>query len=177
MLTHHHKSICLSFLSTDLPIWSGLETTATLFQKDQERFHLVLTEPALSELGGDRAAPTMTPSGSQDRAIAPTITIPRLIWLEFSPYRVALTMQGNGQCNYRHLFERGTYGISRYWLNNTPSGQPEANHCHDQIRLRNYTRSLILQGKPLPDALRVEYELWSGTLPLGHYVLNLEIQH
>jgi len=176
MLAQYQKSVYLSFLSTDLPIWSGVEAIATLFQKDQERFHLLLTEPAISEQGRDRAAPAMTPLATHDCAIAPTITTPRLIWLEFSPYRVALTMQGNGQGSYRHLFERGMYGISRYWLSSTPSNQFEAG-CHDQIRLKNYTRSLILQGKPLPDALRVEYELWSDTVPLGHYVLNLEIQH
>jgi hypothetical protein len=45
------------------------------------------------------------------------------------------------------------------------------------MRLRNFTRSLTLTGRPLPEHLRVEYELWSAKVQLGHYILNLEIHH
>ncbi len=47
MLTHHHKPVCLSIISTDLPVWSVVETPATLYQKDTEKFHLLLTAPPL----------------------------------------------------------------------------------------------------------------------------------
>ncbi len=42
MLTHHRRPVCLSLISTDLPILSTLETAATLYQKDLDRFHLLL---------------------------------------------------------------------------------------------------------------------------------------
>ena len=45
MLTHHRKPVLLSLISTDLPVWSVLETAATLYQKDKDRFHLLLTAP------------------------------------------------------------------------------------------------------------------------------------
>ena len=47
MLTHHRKPVCLSLISTDLPIWSVVETAGTLYQKDTDRFHLLLTAPPL----------------------------------------------------------------------------------------------------------------------------------
>ncbi|MDB9356167.1 hypothetical protein PN486_07935, partial [Nodularia spumigena CS-587/03] len=47
MLTHHRKPVCLSLISTDLPFWSVVETAGTLYQKDTDRFHLLLTAPPL----------------------------------------------------------------------------------------------------------------------------------
>jgi len=82
-----------------------------------------------------------------------------------------MTMQGNDQVSYRHFWEQGVYGVSRYWLP-TESLQPS-----DPIRLRNYTNSLTLSGQELPEHLRVEYELWAEKVQLGRYILNLEIQH
>jgi hypothetical protein len=79
-------------------------------------------------------------------------------------------MQGNGQLSYRHFWEQGVYGITRYWLP-VESLQPS-----EPIRLRNFTRSLTLDGHPLPKHLRVEYELWAGKIQLGSYVLSLEIK-
>ncbi len=162
MQTHHHRPVCLLFTATDLPVWSGIETTATLYQKDHEQFHLLMTEPAVR----DRAFRT----GDQDVATALTTTTPRLLWLEFSPYRVTLTMQGQGQFSYRHLWQQGLYGLSRYALQDE-DGQ------HRLLHLRNYTRHLTLKGHPLPTFLRVEYELWTEKMQLGQYVLNLEIRH
>ena len=83
------------------------------------------------------------------------LSTPRLLWLEISPYRITLTMQGDGKLSYRHHWERGVYGISRYWLQGT---QGEQNH---QLQLRNFTRQLNLDGKTLPERLHLEYELWS----------------
>ncbi len=162
MLTHHRRPICLSFISTDFPICTELETIATLYPKEQERFHLLLTEPIVQGHEVDRV---------EDRQTHPVsiANSPRLLWLEFSPYRVTITMQGNGQFSYRHLLERGIYGLSRYWLHSSTANE------NRQLCLRNYTRNLVLEGKPLPDYFRIEYELWSEKTQLGHYVMNLEI--
>jgi hypothetical protein len=163
MLTHHRRPVCLSLISTDLPICNDVETVATLYQKEDDRFHLLLTEPV--ENTRDLLA------ASHETVIAsPLVTTSRLLWLEFSPYRATLTVQGNG-LSYRHLWEQGIYGLSRYWLHSEPMPQG------GQIRLRNFTRSLTLEGKPLPTFLRIDYELWSERFSLGHYILSLEIQH
>ncbi|RAM51241.1 hypothetical protein BLD44_001810 [Mastigocladus laminosus UU774] len=154
MLTHHRKPVCLSLISTDLPLWSVVETAATLYQKDRDRFHLLLTAPTVN---------------NSKEALSPSS--PRVLWLEISPYRVTMTMQGNAQLSYRHFWERGVYGITRYWLPN------ESLKPHQPIRLRNFTRSLTLNGHPLPENLRLEYELWAGKVQLGCYILNLEIHH
>lgn len=82
-----------------------------------------------------------------------------------------MTMQGNAQLSYRHFWEQGVYGMSRYWLP-TESLQP-----NEPIKLRNFTKSLTLTGHPLPQHLRVEYELWAEKVQLGTYILNLEIHH
>jgi hypothetical protein len=163
MLTQHRKPICLSFMSYDLPLWSVVETDATLYQKDQEKFHVLLTEPLIQDYSID-------PDCQTSASPLPTAT-PRLLWLEISPYRVIMTMQGNGQFSYRHFWEQGVYGISRYWL------QTETLTGSYQMRLRNFTRQLTLKGTSLPNQLRVEYELWTENLQIGHYVLNLEILH
>ncbi|MEA5604290.1 hypothetical protein [Nostoc sp. UHCC 0252] len=170
MLTHHRKPVCLSLISTDLPIWSVVETAATLYQKDTDRFHLLLTAPPLISCEvGSVVSPEETLPQSKSKAYAPNS--PRILWLEISPYRVIMTMQGNAQVSYRHFWEQGVYGISRYWLP-TESLQP-----NDPIRLRNFTNSLTLNGHPLPENLRLEYELWAEKVQLGCYILNLEIKH
>jgi hypothetical protein len=168
MLTHHRKPVCLSLISTDLPVWSVMETAATLYQKDTQRFHLLLTAPPLknSEFGNFTSQNEISPESDNS---APSS--PRLLWLEISPYRVIMTMQGNSQLSYRHFWEQGVYGVSRYWL---PTESLQTNH---PIRLRNFTRSLTLSGHPLPENLRVEYELWAGKLQFGSYILSLEIHH
>jgi hypothetical protein len=170
MLTHHRKPVCLSLISTDLPIWSVVETAATLYQKDTDRFHLLLTAPPLISCEvGSVVSPEETLPQSKSKAYAPNS--PRILWLEISPYRVIMTMQGNAQVSYRHFWEQGVYGISRYWLP-TESLQP-----NNPIRLRNFTSSLTLNGHPLPEHLRLEYELWAEKVQLGCYILNLEIKH
>lgn len=153
MLTHHRRPICLSLFSTDLPICSTIEAAATLYQKDKQRFHLLFYQSELSQ----------QTSQSQENS--------GLLWLEISPYRAIMTMQGKDRLAYRHFWEQGVYGISRYWLN----GKEERDG--QSFRLRNYTRSLQLEGYPLPTNLRVEYELWTEKIQMGHYVLQLEIYH
>ncbi|GAB4378772.1 MAG: hypothetical protein Kow00121_31380 [Elainellaceae cyanobacterium] len=152
-------------MSYDLPIWSVVETDATLYQKDQEQFHVLLTEPHVQE------PHTQQIQGQGGQSVSTTLfpQTPRLLWLEISPYRVILTMQGNGQFSYRHFWEQGVYGLSRYWLQTNSLTQSY------QLRLRNFTRSLTLTGHSFPQQLRVEYELWAQPLQLGHYVMNLEI--
>jgi hypothetical protein len=163
MLTHHRRPVCLSLVSTDMPVWSTIETAATLYQKDKQRFHLLLTEPEIRDWERSDEAPAV----AQDQPPA----TPRLLWLEISPSRVIMTMQGNGKLSYRHLWERGIYGLSRYWLHS------ESLAAHGQVRLRNFTKSLTLEGRLLPEHLRLEYELWSEKVQLGSYILNLEIHH
>lgn len=162
MLTYQRKPVSLSLISTDLPLWSMVETAATVYHKDRDQFHILLHEPAIT----DRES-----SEIDDWPMSPNDPKPRLLWLEVSPSRVVMTMQGNGKYCYRHVWERGVYGICRYWLQN------DSLTLHHQLRLRNFTRDLIVQGRPVPDYLRLEYELWSEQLRLGHYVLELEIHH
>lgn len=163
MLTHHRRPVYLSLVSTDLPFWSTVEAAATLYQKDQERFHLLFSESAPPEWEPEGKTP-----GNANHSTSKSV---RLLWLEISPYRVIMTMQGNGRLSYRHLWERGIYGISRYWLNSDPL------KGHESLRLRNYTRSLKLEGRSLPQRLQLEYELWSEKVQLGRYILNLQIHH
>lgn len=162
MLTHHRKPVSLSLVSTDLPIWSVVETAATLYQKDRDRFHLLMSEPAVGNLERSDTPAVGTTS---------TASKARLLWLEISPHRVIMTMQGNTQVSYRHFWEQGVYGLSRYWL------QSESLKASGHMRLRNFTRSLKLVGGSLPENLRLEYELWSEKVQLGCYILNLEIHH
>jgi hypothetical protein len=161
MLTQLRRSVRLSICSTDGLIESDIETVGTLYQKDSDRYHLLLTEPLIQEAH----APVQHCSNS---IIVPT---PRLLWLEFSPYRVTMTMQGNGQFSYRHLFEPHMFGLSRYWL------QDSALQHSQQFRLRNFTRNLHVKGSPMPCCLLLEYELWSEQICVGQYVLDLEICH
>lgn len=170
MLTYHRKPVCLSLISTDLPVWSVVEAAATLYQKDHERFHLLLSTPPVKNCEAvDNRSCTQNTSQEQGNVQVPRT--PRILWLEISPYRVIMTMQGNDQLSYRHFWEQGVYGVSRYWLP-AESLQPS-----EPIRLRNYTRSLRLNGHPLPEHLRVEYELWAGEIQLGCYILSLEVKH
>ena len=171
MLTHQRKPVCLSLISTDLPVQSVVETAATLYQKDSQRFHLLLNAPpikteqvAISQIS---LYLRFTSALSNPRVSSS----PRILWLEISPYRVIMTMQGNPHLSYRHFWEQGVYGMSRYWLPN------ESLQNNQPIRMRNFTRNLTLTGNPLPEHLRVEYELWAGKIQLGHYILNLEIQN
>ena len=147
MLTQYHLPVSLCFLSTDLPILTTIETAATLYQRNKDKYHLVL-RANLSCEGSDQ-----------------------LIWLELSPYRVVMTLQSHEQLCYRHLWEKGVYGTSRYWLNQ------EECHLHNAIILRNYTRNLSLNYDHLPKSLRLDYELWSPQVCLGHYVLHLELEY
>jgi hypothetical protein len=163
MLTHYRKPVSLSVVSLDLPIRSLTETAATVYQKDRERFHLLLHEPDILDVETLEMAP-----GSNQ---SPRATKPRLLWLEVSPNRAVMTMQANGQFSYRHLWQKGVYGLSRYYL------QMESGHLPNQLRLRNFTRTFQLTGHPLPEQLRLEYELWSQKLCLGRYVLSLEVHH
>jgi hypothetical protein len=163
MLTHYRKPVSLSLISIDLPIRSFIETAATVYQKDRERFHLLLHEPDIQEVNAFDSTLATAP--------ASTVTQPRLLWLEVSPNRAVMTMQGNGQFSYRHLWQKGVYGLSRYYL------QMDSGNLPSQLRLRNFTRNFQLMGYPLPESLRLEYELWSQKVRLGRYVLNLEVHH
>ncbi len=158
MLTHHRRPVSLSLISTDLPILATVETSATLYKKDQNWFHLLINQP-----------PLMTENIIETPETEKKLN--QLLWLEISAYRVIMTMQGKDNIAYRHFWEQGVFGVTRFWLN---AESPEQSYS---FRLRNYTRSLKVLGETLPEYLRVEYELWCDKLQLGHYVLHVEIHH
>ena len=151
MLVNRYQTVYLSFISTDLPVWNVVKAKASMFQKDREKFHLLLNQQDLPTSEGD-------------------ISSQGLFWLEISPYRVMMTMQSNGRLSYRHYWEKGVYGVSRYCLN-TPTNLPSKS-----IRLQNYTRYLKVEGDIFPKSIRLEYELRSDRVQLGNYILHLDIE-
>jgi len=155
MLANHRIPVSLSLMSTDLPILHTIETAATIYKKDQHRFHVILNQDYY-------------PHSVTEKETTPKN---QLIWLEITPSRVVMSLQGNGQLNYRHFWEKGVYGTSRYWLKENDFNT----NSKDCLRLRNFTRDLKLKENPLPEYLRLEYELWSDKLRLGHYVIHLEM--
>jgi hypothetical protein len=154
MLTNDRLPVCLSLASVDRHLFSFVETAATVYRKDYQRFHILLSGSSL---------PDWEPEITHNNTYGP-----RLIWLELSPNRLVMTMQGSQRLNYRHFWERGIYGVSRYWL--------QSDSGYESFRLRNYTRNFQWHGRVLPEHLRLEYELWTESLCLGRYVLNLEIE-
>lgn len=97
MLTHHRKPVCLSLVALDLPVWSVVETAATVYEKTPNQFHVLLTEPTVQ---GDRVFSHPFTQPSQEEDASPQPHSARLLWLEISPYRVIMTMQGNGILSY-----------------------------------------------------------------------------
>ncbi len=192
-----HKIVYLSFISTDLPVWNIIEAKASLYQKAKDKFHLLLSQqnfPRASETKnteGTSEESSVSPikqqydsesisyepdpsrnTGFGDRIISTSESKQNLLWLELSPYRVMLRMQSNNRFSYHHFWERGVYGISRYCLNSQHNSE-----VGNSFRLRNYTRHLKLDCNPLPTSLQVQYELWSGKLKLGTYLLHLDIDN
>ena len=155
MLVNRYQTVYLSFISTDLPVWNVIEAKATLYQKDRERFHLLLERQNLPHS-----------VSTQERGK----TEQGLFWLEISPYRVMLTMQSNGRLSYRHFWETGIYGVSRYCLNTKPDRPSQS------LRFRNFTRYLKVNGDPFPKKVRIEYEMWSDKVHLGSYILHLDLE-
>ncbi len=187
MLVNRYKTVYLSFIATDLPVWNIIEATASLYQKERDRFHLLLSQqnlpfspsnkrildsnsnPCLHYPSQLNNAQGMTKKSSEANSNHQTKPHQGLFWLELSPYRVIMTMQGNNSLSYRHFWEQGVYGVSRYCLNANPPEQSKS------LRLRNFTRYLNLEGSPFPKKLQIEYELWSDKIQLGAYVLHLDI--
>ncbi len=161
MLAHNRNTVYLSVLSTDLPLWHIIESKASLYQKDQDQFHLLLNQ--------EHSQSSASIMENKDEAIKINNPQSELLWLEISPYRVIMSMQSQENLSYRHFWEKGVYGTSRYWLNDNSAKQSGS------LRLRNFTRYLKLEGQPLPTSLQIEYELWSAKLQLGSYVLHLDI--
>ena len=155
MLINRSQAVSLSFVSTDLPIWNTITTQASIFQKDEERFHLLLDRQTLPH-----SAMAIDESEPESQGV---------FWLDISPYRVMMTMQSNGKLSYRHFWEQGIYGRSRYCLN-TDLSQPS-----QSIQLQNFTRYLQVENSPFPRSVRIEYELWSAKVRLGSYLMHLEI--
>lgn len=161
MLTQH-RPISISYLSTNLNLLAQLTTVATIYQRHEDSFHLVLKNVDFH--GVEKH------TGGNQEPITSTTSQKNIIWLEISPYRVIMTQQHHSQLNYRHFWEKGVYGVSRYWLNSK-----DEMLRHQKIHLRNFTRNLTMIGGIIPDSLRIDYELWSHNLNLGHYILHVEI--
>lgn len=156
MLIKRDRAVRLSFISTDLPVWNIIEATASLYQKDLEKFHLLLDGQNL---------PVSVSQGDRNRSSK------GLFWLEITPYRVILTMQSNNNLSYRHFWEKGIYGVSRYSLNNSVDEPSKS------LSFSNFTRCLKVERDidNCPTSLRIDYEMWSEENRLGSYVLHLEI--
>jgi hypothetical protein len=154
MLTHFRRNVSLSMASTDMPVWSTIETTATLYQPEHDRYHLLITEPHVSE-------PAIFGIMQPDEV--------RLIWMELSSNQVVMTMQGNGNLSYRHFWETGKSGVNRYWIHQEPAAD------RHQLQLRNFTHSIELLNESFPNELHLDYELWSAHTRMGRYVMHLEI--
>ncbi len=163
MITEY-RSISLCYLSTNLSLLAHLETIATVYQRKQDSYHLVLSDVDFGAVHNYSSANQLN--------LTSTIKTKNLIWLEISPYRVIMTQQNQQELNYRHFWEKGVYGISQYWLNQKPNYQPSQN----KIKLRNFTRDLTVTGRTMPESVRIEYELWTNKLNLGNYILHLEIK-
>ena len=73
MLTHQRKPVCLSLISTDLPVQSVVETAATLYQKDSQRFHLLLNAPPIKTEQEARS------QNSQNLLYSPSQSNPRVL--------------------------------------------------------------------------------------------------
>ena len=157
MLINRSQTVSLSFVSTDLPIWNTITAQAAMFQKDEQRFHLLLERQTLphSAVSSDDETSAKSQQG--------------VFWLDISPYRVMMTMQSDGQLSYRHFWEQGIYGRSRYCLN-TDLNQP-----NKSMQFQNFTRYLHVENSPFPQNVRIEYELWSANVRLGSYLMHLEI--
>jgi hypothetical protein len=161
MLTYHRKLVYLSLTSIDLPIETKMESTAFLYQKDREKFHLLLRQQNESQSN----------SKIEDNLNSKPPDRKQLIWLELSPSKIVMTMQGKEKLSYRHFWQESLNGVSRYSLNGDSSDPTMS------FRLRNFTRSLYLETNPLPKKLKVEYELWTEKVQLGVYLLQLDIHH
>jgi hypothetical protein len=161
MLADSRKNVYLSFISTDLPLWNIIEGSASLYQKDRTKFHLLLNQDNLPHSSYSNKPQSLSTEEEKPSK--------GLLWLEVSPSRVILTMQSDSNFSYRHFWERGVYGISRYWLN---ANEPTKS---SSLRLRNYTRFLKFDCDPFPKSVQIDYELWSSELKLGSYVLHLDI--
>ena len=153
MLVNSYRTVYLSFISTDLPVWDVIKAKASLFQRDRDRFHLLLNRQDL---------PHSVAPDNEDFSQG-------LFWLEITPYRVMMTMQSNNRLSYRHYWERGIYGVSRYCLNT------DADSPSESLRFRNFTRYLKVEQDTFPRNVRIEYEMWSQQVQLGSYILHLDI--
>jgi len=156
MLVNRYQTVYLSFISTDLPVWDVIKAKASLYQRDRDRFHLLLNQQDLPH--------SFDPHNEESSRQG-------LFWLEITPYRVMMTMQSNHKLSYRHYWERGIYGVSRYCLNTKPDSPSKS------LRFSNFTRYLKVEQDTFPKNVRIEYEMWSQQVQLGSYILHLDIEN
>ena len=145
MITEY-LSVSFSYLSTNLSLLAHLDTIATVYQRQKNTYHLVLADVDFG---------IVNEFSREDNLFSASTTSKNknLIWLEISPYRVIMTQQNQEGLNYRHFWEKGVYGISRYWLNNNTDNEIK----QYAMQLRNFTRNLTVKGLSIPEAIRIEY--------------------
>ncbi|CCQ64246.1 hypothetical protein CWATWH0401_2651, partial [Crocosphaera watsonii WH 0401] len=80
----YHHPVSLSLMSTDLLIDCTLETSGTLYQKDRFRFDLLVNQPDSPQ------------SVAQEETTSAVETARSMLWLEISPARVIMSLQGSG---------------------------------------------------------------------------------
>lgn len=162
MLVNRYQTVYLSFIATDLPIWNVIEATASLYQTEPDKFYLLLNQ---QNSNSTQSAANLTSLEHQDKSEV------GLFWLEITPNRIMLTMQSHNRLSYRHFWEKGTSGVSRYCLTE------ESDRSSTSLRFRNFTRYLKVEQDPFPSNIRIEYELWSKRIQLGSYILHLDIDN
>lgn len=159
MLVNRYQTVYLSFIATDLPIWNVIEATAHLYQQEPGKFYLLLHQ-SNSNINQTQAEVRFSRHQKPKQ---------ELFWLEIAPNQIMLTMQSNSHLSYRHFWEQGASGISRYYLNQ------KCDRPSQSLRFRNFTRYLKVECDPFPRNIRLEYELWSKKIQLGSYIVHVDI--
>jgi uncharacterized beta-barrel protein YwiB (DUF1934 family) len=144
MLSRRSAPVALSWTALDLFWDASAAGVGTIYDRGAEQFHLLLHEDSVNSSGS------------------------RLLWLEVLPERLTLTMQGDGQSHFRHLFKPGATGSSHFWVG------------EQRLDVANFTRSLGIDYQPgsrrAPRRVQVIYELWLAHQRLGVYELDAKIE-
>jgi len=143
MLSRRSAPVALSWSALDLPWDASAAGVGTIYDRGSQQFHLLLHEEAVNTSGS------------------------RLLWLEVLPQRLTLTMQGDGQSHFRHLFKPGATGSSHFWVG------------EQRLDVANFTRALRIdyasRTSKIPRQVYLEYELWLSHQRLGVYHLDAKI--
>ena len=72
MLAHNSNTVYLSLLSTNLPLWHIVESRASLYQKDRDKFHLLLQQK--------RPISSASATKEEDKSISSNNSQGELLW-------------------------------------------------------------------------------------------------